>query len=91
VGRLDEAWRIRIVAQRLADFADANLEHSIAHRDLRPAGVEQFIFGRQLPAPLQQVSENRERLRPDSYCFAASTDTSAEPVKTKGRKVDLTI
>ena len=42
---LDDPRRPRIVAQRAADLANADLERSVGYVNAGPDRIEQFLFG----------------------------------------------
>ena len=53
---LDEARRVRIVAERLAQLADRALEHGVADEHARPDRVEQLLLRDQPARPRGQVT-----------------------------------
>src|SRR4051794_33097561 len=62
--RLDEARRLGIVGQRLANLPDRHLEDGVADERVLPDRADQMLLGHQLPGTAEQVLEDRERLRP---------------------------
>ena len=62
VGGLDELRRVRVVAERAPHVANGALQHRLADEDVRPDGVEQFLFGDEAAGARGEVFEQRERL-----------------------------
>ena len=62
VNGLDEAWRIGVILQCQAQFADRLGERVLGNGRVGPDGVEQLALGHQRPRTLDQVAEHGERL-----------------------------
>ena len=64
---LDVRRRLRIVLQRAADLADADLERAVADVDVGPRELEQLVLGDELPAARDEVLQDGERLRRERH------------------------
>ena len=56
----DERRADGVVVERRADLADADPQHGVAHRRLRPAEPEELLLGDQSTAVLGEVTQDRE-------------------------------
>lgn len=67
--RLQVAGRPGVIAQNLAQFADAAFEGRLAHMAVPPHGVEQLILADQPVRMCHQVAEYGKGLRPQRHRF----------------------
>jgi hypothetical protein len=59
--RFDEARRLRIVRESLADLSNRDFEDSVADKCFRPDGAEKCLFRNQLARSPEEMLEHRER------------------------------
>src|SRR4029079_10763920 len=62
MGGLDEAGRLRIVGERLANLADGDFEDSFADERCRPGGVQERLFRDEAAGMTDEIFENGEGL-----------------------------
>ena len=89
VRRLDEAWRLRVVAERAPDFADADLQRAVGHERIRPERVEQLGLLDQAARPRREILEQRQRLGRQGDGARLSVELSAggiEPETIEGEE-----
>ena len=72
VHRLDKARHPGVITQRLAQLAHADGQRHLAHRRLRPEGLEQSRFGEQLARVFHQIPEEGEGFRPQDPRLVAA-------------------
>ena len=58
----DELWRISVISQRRADFAQVQAQYAFANEGRRPDGFAQFLVRNQPAGMLGHIPEQRERL-----------------------------
>ena len=90
MGRFDEARRLVVVVQRLADLANGHLENGVADEGVRPHRADQVLFGDELPRTPQQVFEHGERLGPELDGLRALPQALTGQVECEGLEVDAT-
>ena len=59
---LDERRLVVIVAERVADLADAHLQHRVADEDARPQAIEELVLRHQLAGAGGEQLEDAEGL-----------------------------
>ena len=81
---LDESRRMRVVAERAPDFADADLQRPVGDESARPDRVEELPFSNQVSRARGEVLEQRQGLgcegdRPaaSNSCPRAGIDSEA--------------
>jgi len=77
--RLDELRAI--VAERAAQLTDALHQGIVGDGDIRPHRREQFVLGNEPAAILDQMKENRERLRPQRHLVTVKQQAAAVAVE----------
>jgi hypothetical protein len=83
---LDESWRVRIVAERLADFADGRLEHTVADEHTGPDRVEQFLLRDEPAGVMREVREECKGLRRERDGHIRVVQVAADEIKPKTGK-----
>jgi hypothetical protein len=73
VHRLDEVWGLGVIPQRLAQLTNADGQHDLTDRRLRPQGLEQGVFGEELIRVFDQIPQEGEGFGPQD------TDLGAAP------------
>ena len=63
----DEAWRLRIIIENLAELTNSDFEDSFTNKGSRPDGVEKFFFRDELARTLDEMVEHGEGLRSEFY------------------------
>jgi hypothetical protein len=61
--RGDEPGRAHLIAEGLADLANAHLEHRVAHNGPRPDALEQRVLRDKLAVALDEALQHCEGLR----------------------------
>jgi hypothetical protein len=84
--RLDEAGRLRVVAEYPPDLEDVPPEHFGLHVGVGPDGAEQLLVAHQPPGVLDEVGEHRERLRHQRDPHVAAPQALIDEVQPKRRK-----
>src|SRR5262249_2246971 len=79
--RLDEARRRGVVPERSADLVDADLEHGLGHVRVAPSGAEQLLLPDELPAVLEEASQDGERLRRERDDLVAEEELLVDDVE----------
>src|SRR5262245_25835751 len=81
--RLDETRRLRIVAKRATDLANADLQRAIGNEDPRPDRIEQLSFLDKASGTVGEVLEQRDRFRRQGDGARVCVQLSAGRVETK--------
>jgi hypothetical protein len=81
--------RFHCLSQRPAQFAYAGLEHPIAHRGLRPHGVQERLFGHQLAGVCHQIGQEIKSFRSEWHWLHGTPQAGIGQVEPKGSKVPL--
>ena len=84
VRRLDVGRRLRIVAEGLADLADADLERGVAHEHAGPHHVEELLLGHQPAGVPRQVVQHAERLGREGHGPAVALERGVLHVEPVG-------
>jgi hypothetical protein len=79
--RRDVARLPRIIAQGLAQLANTHRQHPLTHRRLGPHGVEECVFGHQLPRLADQTPQHGEGLGRKVDHLGVAPQVFAGPVK----------
>jgi hypothetical protein len=61
--RFNEPRRVRVVAERLAQFGDPDRKHAVADNRVRPDGFKERRFCHQLPLMFYEVAQKGEGFR----------------------------
>lgn len=88
VRRLDESRSGGIVAQRLPDLRDADLQQCVGHKGFRPDGFDQLLFSDQSVRPLGQISQHCKGFWPQRDRFLISQQAFIDRVETEWREED---
>jgi hypothetical protein len=75
--RLDEPGRLRVVAERPSDFADAHLQGAVGHEHARPDRIEELGLHDQAARSSREVLEQRQRFRRQRNRAGFSDELSA--------------
>lgn len=84
----NEAWRLRIIIESLAELTDSNFEDGFTNKSSRPDGVEKLFFRDQLARTPDEMVEHSEGLRAEFYFLRAFPETLIGQVQAKGIKDD---
>lgn len=83
----NEAWRLRIIVESLAELTYGDFEDTFADRGLWPGSVEKVLFGDQLAWTPKKIVEHCERFGSELYCLGASPQALVGQVQTKGIEI----
>src|SRR5258707_1160164 len=89
MGRFNETWRRRIIAESLTNFANSHFEDGFADKSPRPDRGEKFFFSDQLPRPTEEIIEHGECFGPDFYRLRAFPQALITQIQAKRIKNDL--
>ena len=65
----NEAWRLGIVVESLAELTNGDFEDSVADKGFWPDGVEKFLFADELAGTPEKMVEHREGLGSELDCL----------------------
>ena len=80
----NEAGKLWIIAERLADFTNGDFEDGVADKGFGPDGVEKFLFGDELARTPEKMVEHGEGFGSELDCFRASPQALVGQVEAKG-------
>ena len=80
----NEAWRLWIIVESLAELTNGDFEDGFADKGFWPDGVEKFLFGNELARTPEEIVEHCEGLGSELYCLRASPQTLVGQVQAKG-------
>ena len=87
---LDEARHSGIVAEGVADFPNAPLQHRVTHRDVGPHGVEQLFLRHELTGVFEEVFQDAECLGPErNHAVIRTVQALVGHVEPEGTEADL--
>ena len=64
----NEAWRLWIIADSLADLTNGDFEDGVADKGFWPDGAEKFFFGDELARPPEEMIEYCEGFGSELNC-----------------------
>jgi len=79
----NEAWRLWIIVESLAELTNGDFEDSFADNGFWPHGVEKSFFGDELARTCEEVVEYCECFRSELYGLGASPQTLVGQVQAK--------
>jgi hypothetical protein len=80
----NEARRLWIIVESLPELTNRDLEDGVADKGFGPDGVQEFLFGDELAATLEEIVQHCERLGSEFYCLRSSPQTLVDRVEAKG-------
>jgi hypothetical protein len=80
----NEAWRLWIIADSLADLTNGDFEDGFADKGFWPDGVEKFLFGDELARTSEEIVEYGEGFGSELYCSRTSPQALVSQVEAKG-------
>ena len=84
----DEARRLRIIIESLAELTNCDFEDGFTNKGSRPDGVEKFFFRDELTRTPEKMVEHGEGLRAEFYFLRAFPQTLVGQIQAKGIKDD---
>jgi hypothetical protein len=88
MNRLDEGRRLGVVAQRDAQLADRLRQRVRRDCDVTPDGVQQLVFRDEHAGTLDEVEEDRPRLRPQWYSDASPGELAPTQIEAESSELD---
>ena len=79
--------RFRRLPQRLAQFVYPGLQDPLAHRRLRPEGVEEGRFGHDLAGVRHQIGEEVKGFGPQGHWLLCTPQSRIGQIEPEGSKV----
>ena len=81
---LDEARRLWIVIESLAQLTNSDFENGVADKSVWPHGVEEFLLGDELARTPDEIADHGEGFGPEPDYVCASPQALVGQIQAKG-------